>query len=402
MPARPARLEQVYSPDYRPKGEITLDVSLSKRSGRGRQAQPGQTVKSFGHFSGVPTDLVDAPFVFQLDLTGVGQGAYVLAATVYEGESELHRLWIPLQLVDRLYTTRAEVEREFAGIAGHEGTKASIRYPFDLARRVNLGEMPAGNYDLPAEIGQAKSMLEKLKHGEDPPYQAKGLLKRHYYFEKVHAIMPYGLYVSTTYDGKRAFPLIIGLHGLGGSESGFWGRDNGVLAKLAERYGYIVATPLGYDRTSPYGRTGPTRDPVQNRKSAWSEQDVLNVLELVKEEYRIDANRVYLMGHSMGGGGTWYLGFRYPELWAAVAPISGGLQITKEQLEHMKDLPVLVTHGDQDMVVSVEASRRAVRMMKDLGMTYVYNEAPGGSHSSVVVGAWEKMFPFFNKHTRKN
>jgi len=402
-PSQPfyARLAQIYWPDYQAKGEITLDVALAERRGRGRLIQPGQAVKDFGRFIGVSTDLVDAPFLFQLDLSGISQGTYLLTATLHEGEAEVGRLWIPVVLVDHLYAARAEISSALAGIRGHEGTKASILYPFDLARRVNLGEMPAVGYDFPAEIRRSQSLLEKLRQGEDPLYQAKGLLRRHYFFDEAHAIMPYGLYVPTTYDGKRAFPLIIGLHGLGGNEWGFWSRDNGLLAKLAEKYGYIVATPLGYDRTSPYGRTGLMRDPAQQRKSLWSEQDVLNVLKLVETEYRIDKKRVYLMGHSMGGSGTWYLGSKHPEVWAALAPISGGLQMTREQLERMKDVPVLVTHGDQDMVVSVEASRRAVRMMKELGMSYVYNEVPGGSHSSVVAGAWEKMFPFFNKYAKK-
>ena len=139
---------------------------------------------------------------------------------------------------------------------------------------------------------------------------------------------------------------------------------------------------------------------LRRRQAEWSEAGVLNVLELVMNEYRIDKDRVYLMGHSMGGNGTWHFGAKYPHLWAALAPIAAGQGATRAQLEKMKDLPVLLTGGDQDYVASVEASRRAARLMEEFGMEHVYYEVPNGSHSNVVVPAWEKMFPFFDEHRR--
>ena len=49
----------------------------------------------------------------------------------------------------------------------------------------------------------------------------------------------------------------------------------------------------------------------------------MHVLELVRKQYKIDDNRIYLMGHSMGGIGTWKLAPKYPDIWAAIAPFSG-------------------------------------------------------------------------------
>ena len=59
--------------------------------------------------------------------------------------------------------------------------------------------------------------------------------------------------------------------------------------------------------------------------SELSEKDVLNVLEIVRKEYTIDPARIYLLGHSMGGGGTIHLATKYPDLWAAAAPIAPAL-----------------------------------------------------------------------------
>lgn len=396
-----ARLEQIYLPDYKAKGEVTLRVAVTERSGSGRQIRPGEAVKDFGRLSGVASDLVDEPFLFQVDVSDAGEGAWLLTGEVYDGETMIHQVWTPIHLVAGIDAKRIELEEALNSIQGHQSAKASVRYPFDFARRVNLGEMSVSSYDFAAEIREAEAIAGQLRRGDDPLYQATGALKRHYHFEEAGAIMPYRMYVPASYDGAREFPLVVGLHGLGGNESVFFRRDNGLLQKLAEKHGYIVATPLGYNRTTGYGQMrAPTRDPVRRRQAQWSEADVLNVLELVMKEYRIDKDRVYLTGHSMGGNGTWHLGGKYPHLWAGLAPIASGQGATRAQLEKMKDLPVLLTHGDQDYVASVEASRRAARLMEELGMEHVYNEVPNGSHSSVVVPAWEKMFPFFDEHRR--
>jgi predicted peptidase len=53
-----------------------------------------------------------------------------------------------------------------------------------------------------------------------------------------------------------------------------------------------------------------------------SETDVLNVLAMMKKEFNVDERRTYLMGHSMGGAGTLFLGAKYPAEWAAIAAMA--------------------------------------------------------------------------------
>src|SRR3989442_393779 len=57
---------------------------------------------------------------------------------------------------------------------------------------------------------------------------------------------------------------------------------------------------------------------------AWSKDDLLVLLDEIIGKYRVDTNRVYLTGLSMGGYGTWSLALSYPEKFAAIAPICGG------------------------------------------------------------------------------
>ena len=54
-----------------------------------------------------------------------------------------------------------------------------------------------------------------------------------------------------------------------------------------------------------------------------SEQDVMQVLARMRQQYKVDESRIYLMGHSMGAIGTWFLGAKYPDIWAALGAIAG-------------------------------------------------------------------------------
>ena len=215
--------------------------------------------------------------------------------------------------------------------------------------------------------------------------------------------MPYRVYVPATYKPGAHLPLVLVLHGLGGTEDTFLGRANGQMQALAEKHGFIVAAPLGYRINGNYG-SGIRRFADTARKRTWelSEKDVMNVLRLVSEEYGTDAKRTYLMGHSMGGSGTWYLGQKYAEKWAAIAPIAGpSSDVASYPWERLKGMPVIVCHGDADATVPVESSRNMVAAMKQRGMTPVYVEVPGASHGSVVEIAVEpKILDFFAEHSK--
>ena len=162
-----------------------------------------------------------------------------------------------------------------------------------------------------------------------------------------------------------------------------------------------VLSPLGYSRTGAYGKTDkPDATADTPRIARLSELDVMNVLALVRAEYHIDDNRIYLTGGSMGGGGTWRLASKYPHIWAAVGPIAAAITPREIDIDGMKHIPVFVSHGGADQTVPVESSRVMVSLMKKLGMTYEYLEIPGGPHD-VSATALPKAVEFFNRHKRK-
>jgi poly(3-hydroxybutyrate) depolymerase len=190
------------------------------------------------------------------------------------------------------------------------------------------------------------------------------------------------------------------LHGLGGTEDSFFTGYDGVMPKLAEQHGYIVAAPLGYrvDGSYGWGLGNAPPDPTTRRVQERSEEDVMQVLQLVRQQYRIDENRIYLAGHSMGGIGTWKIAPKFPEIWAALAPFAGSG--TPSTLERIRHIPQFVVHGDDDRTVNVQGSRSMVARAKDIGIDVTYIEVPGGSHSGVVAPNLPGMFEFFNTHKK--
>jgi predicted peptidase len=124
-------------------------------------------------------------------------------------------------------------------------------------------------------------------------------------------------------------------------------------------------------------------------EQTWHDEDLLALLDDVMAKHSVDTNRVYLTGLSMGGYGTWSLGTKYPERFAALAPICGGgdkvpsLLASKEKKAAMKSLGVWAFHGAKDPVVPVEESQRMTNAImragcEDVKLT-VYPEA---SHDS--------------------
>src|SRR5690606_17779607 len=106
-----------------------------------------------------------------------------------------------------------------------------------------------------------------------------------------------------------------------------------------------------------------------------SERDVMNVLDIVRAEFNVDADRTYLWGHSMGGAGAYHLAAKYPDVWAAVAVAAPAPRADAiDQIDAFRHIPVLVLHGDEDDVVSVQGSRTWTTRMAELGMQFIYVE----------------------------
>jgi len=163
----------------------------------------------------------------------------------------------------------------------------------------------------------------------------------------------------------------------------------------------------------------------------WGRIDALEVLAEAKENYKIDEEKVYLTGHSMGGHGTWYLGVTHPDKWAAIAPSAGWISFwtyvshrlknhndelwkmmrrssrptdTFGLVDNISDKGIYILHGADDKVVKADQAHQMIDTLKAHNINYKYHEEPDAGHwwdHSDEPGAdcvdWPEMFDYFSK-----
>lgn len=246
---------------------------------------------------------------------------------------------------------------------------------------------------------------------------------RSYVFTNTGETLPYAVFVSTQVAKDKPAPLIVALRGYGGNPGSFmWGP----ALQLAEKGGYIMAAPLGYTSGGNFGnpttamgafgrRAGasthapvagtnqPARSPDGGtdlaKISEYSEQDVMNVLAMVRKEFNIDDRRIYLMGHSQGGAGALHIGDKYSSIFAGVAGLSPGAPgYQLDAKAKFKDVAILIMAGDQDGFI--ESVHRLDERMKSLNLAHEYVELPGLDHGSIVMGGMTNVFQFFGQHPK--
>jgi predicted peptidase len=131
----------------------------------------------------------------------------------------------------------------------------------------------------------------------------------------------------------------------------------------------------------------------------WKVDDLATLLDEVEAKYRVDADRIYLTGLSMGGFGTWDLASNFPDRFAAIAPMCGGGQ--PEMARRLKYLPIWVFHGDADPSVPVKKSDDMVEALKKVGADVKFTKYPGVGHDCWTQSyANPELYTWFLSHTR--
>ena len=394
------RIEQIYRPAIDLTPALTTKVSIRPRTTPARPAAPAtpaQPPRALGAFDGMSRDLRESPFAVEVDLAGIADGAYLLDAEVLDGTTSLGTASLGVFLHTGLDARLTAIESAAATVA--EDVRADVVYPADVIKNVNLGRIELGAFNVPNEIAKAEAILASARGGKDPFKGRTGDFERHYVLRGANEIMPYRVYVPKGYAASKATPLVIALHGLGQNEDSFFDSYSQLPPQLAEKHGFLMAAPLGYRPDGFYGSPiMGVADAASRRKTEYSEKDVLEVVRLMKAAYNVDESRIYLMGHSMGAIGTWLLGAKYPQLWAALVPFSG--TGSPALAAAMKAVPQLVVHGDADNTVNVSGSRNMVAALKKAGADVTYIEVAGGSHTDMVVPNLPKAFEFMSRQKK--
>ena len=212
----------------------------------------------------------------------------------------------------------------------------------------------------------------------------------------------YQMYVPADWEKGKHWPVLLFLHGKGErGEDGLLQTDVGIghaIRNRAAEYEMLVVMPQ------------------LRKEKLWTDADmeaqVLAALEQTIKEFHGDRDRVYLSGLSMGGYATWDLAAKYPERWAALAPICGGIYGPEdfpalhvslvddpkvadpyaETARRVGKTPVWVFHGGDDDTVPVAESRKMVAALRAVNANVRYSEYLGVGHNSWVRAYAEPEF----------
>ncbi len=235
-----------------------------------------------------------------------------------------------------------------------------------------------------------------------------GDLHPSYVFPPTGQKLNYRLYVPSGYEGTKSLPLVVVLHGYMGNENTAFDETppglHGVVQREAQRHGFIVLAPAGYDGRGDYGAhlALPVHKGlhiVQNRRADdLAQMDVLDAIRRVEANYRVDRSRLYLMGNSMGMTGTLSLTQKFPAMWCAIAP-SDGPPWPVYPVQRLKPLSgAIFVNGGRDDIAPTAGNRALADRVRAAGIDTRFVEAPGGTHASAWYIALPQIFDFFAAH----
>jgi predicted esterase len=197
---------------------------------------------------------------------------------------------------------------------------------------------------------------------------------------------PYGLYVPPAFDPSKPYPLVLSLHGAGSNHRlnlrqvfGKGEQPGESMAQASRSFPPLPAVHYLVASVFARGTMG---------YQGLAETEVDAVLSDVQRRFHIDADRVYVTGLSMGGGGALWLGLTRPDRWAAIAPVCPAGPAGIDYLApNALNLPVRLFQGAQDPVVPVGRSRQRYERLFTLGTPIDYVEYPDVRHD-----AWEYAY----------
>jgi predicted peptidase len=177
--------------------------------------------------------------------------------------------------------------------------------------------------------------------------------------------LSYLLYLPENYNVSEKFPLMLFLHGAG---------ERGEDLEKVKVHGPPKLIEQGKD--FPFIVISPQCPEDQ----WWSITDLDVLLDEIIGEYKVDTDRIYVTGLSMGGFATWDLAIKYPNRFAAIAPVCGGGN--SRLVSTLKELPVWAFHGAKDNVVPLKSSQEMVDALEKTDGEVKFTIYPEATHDS--------------------
>jgi len=207
----------------------------------------------------------------------------------------------------------------------------------------------------------------------------------HEYRSAAGVTLPYRLYSPPSAGAGERLPLILYLHGSGGAGTDNRKQISGgntrgthlwLEAGIQTRHPAFVLAPQIPDKTTWHSA---------NDQSSMHGAALLQLVDELRSELNIDANRIYVVGQSLGGFGAWDLIARQPARFAAAIPLCGGGDVRR--IVAARDVAVWAFHGARDKTVPVSRSREIVAALRTVNPSVKYTE-----YAEVGHDVWTRAF----------
>ena len=187
--------------------------------------------------------------------------------------------------------------------------------------------------------------------------------------------LKYHIYFPDNYhDSDTKFPLVLFLHGSG---------ERGDDLRLVEKHG--IPKMINNGIKFPFITLAPQCPKFQYWTEPVNVKTLLLLVEEIIKKNKVDIERIYATGLSMGGYGTLAIAKERPDLFSAIIPVCGGLDTT--DIERLKDIPIWLFHGAEDKVVPVENSELIYDLLKPINPEIKITIYQGINHNS-----WEMTY----------
>jgi hypothetical protein len=170
-------------------------------------------------------------------------------------------------------------------------------------------------------------------------------------------------------QNTREYPLVVYLHG-------------GKETHLSKNNSFM--DDFYMPNEDPYIIVGPTKIEWD-----WDAKKIYDMIQDVKANLRVDDDRIYLTGLSMGGRGTYIVASALPDLFAALMPLSShhGPYSYVHLAPMVAHLPIWTSHGDKDLISSYDVAKKMVDELEKLGTDVNFQTISGGGHDG-----WDTIY----------
>jgi predicted esterase len=317
------------------------------------------------------TPIRELPVTVRLPLANVKEGDYRLRIEILAGDKPLLLNAQGISLVERLSERLEAVAGAVKAWQGqpqtseHETAKALLRTLRALAKH----EVQETSYPAAKLLSQVEAILaNKSVFGHKQPGQFWLRLA----LEKDS--IPVRIMAPPQAAQGKPLPLVIALHGAGGSENIYFeAYGNGATVQQCQDRGWLLVGP---------------------RSGFFSDMPAAQIVDAVDRLYPVDRKRVYIVGHSMGAMQAVRAARNNPDRWAGIAALGGGGHVTADAA--IRDIPFFIGVGSEDFAMPSVKSLREQLTRAEV-KTLIFREYPHVEHLAIVQECLPDVFRFFDE-----